>query len=126
MTNVRADDALQVALAYHHAWAGGDFDAAMTYIAPDIRCQAPAGTISGADAFRAFMGPFVSMVRTARVVAAFGDTETVLLMYDTDTALVSDAPGAEWHTVVDGRIVAMRIIFDQLPFDQARRDRDLS
>lgn len=121
MTNERADAALQVALAYHRAWAGGDFETAMTYISPDILCQAPAGVVAGAEAFRAFMGPFVTMLRTSRLLAAFGDADTALLMYDAETVPVPEAPGAELHTVVDGRIVRMRIIFDRLPFDMARR-----
>ena len=37
------DTALQVALAYHRAWAGHDFEQAMTYIDPGIVCDAPAG-----------------------------------------------------------------------------------
>lgn len=49
--------ALDTALAYHRAWTGHDFERAMTYIAEDIVCQAPAGTLEGAEAFRGFMGP---------------------------------------------------------------------
>lgn len=123
MTNERADAALQVALAYHRAWTGGDFETAMTFVSPDILCQAPAGTVAGADAFRAFMGPFVTMLRTSRLLAAFGDGDTALLMYDAETIPVAEAPGAEWHTVENGKIVRMRIIFDRLPFDQARREQ---
>jgi hypothetical protein len=42
-------------------------------------------------------------------------------MYDADTVPVHDAPAAEFVTVTDGRISQMRIIFDRLPFDAARR-----
>jgi len=34
---------------------------------------------------------------------------------------VKDAPCAECVTVRDGKITHMRIIFDRLPFDEARR-----
>ena len=47
-TNSRA--ALETALAYHRAWTSHDFERAMTYVADDIVCQAPAGTLVGADA----------------------------------------------------------------------------
>lgn len=114
-------DALDTALAYHQAWAGGDFERAMTHVAPDIVCDAPAGPLRGAEAFRAFMGPFVAMVKSSRLLAAYGDDEHAVLVYDTDTPLVSSAPGAEWHTVAGGRIVAMRLVFDRLPFEEARR-----
>jgi SnoaL-like protein len=114
-------DALSVALAYYRCWTGKDFDKAMTYIDPDITCDAPAGRLRGADAFRGFMEPFSKIVRRAELLAAFGDDRTALLMYDTDTVPVPNAPGAEWHTVRAGRIVRMRIIFDRAPFDAARR-----
>ena len=42
-------------------------------------------------------------------------------MYDTETRPVKDAPGAECHRVRDGKIVHIRIIFDRLPFEMARR-----
>ena len=34
--------ALKTALAYHRAWTGGDFERAMSYVADDIVCLAPA------------------------------------------------------------------------------------
>lgn len=113
--------ALRVALAYHRAWTGGDFDQAMTYIADDIVCLTPAGRLDGADAFRRFMGPFAQTLTHSSPLAAFGDDQTAVVMYDTDTIPVKDAPGAECVTVRDGKIVHMRIIFDRAPFDAARR-----
>jgi len=113
--------ALKVALAYHRAWTTHNFEAAMTYIAEDIVCQAPAGRLDGAEAFRGFMGPFVEIITHSKLIAAFGDRTTAVLMYDTDTIPVKDAPGAECITVEDGKITHMRIIFDRLPFDAARR-----
>jgi hypothetical protein len=104
--------ALYVALAYHRAWTSHDFERAMTYVAPDIVCLAPAGRILGADAFRAFMGPFSQILTRSELLSAFGDRDTVP---------VQNAPAAELLTVRDGRITQMRIIFDRAPFDAARR-----
>ena len=113
--------ALQIALAYHQAWTSHDFERAMTYIAPDIACQTPGGPLRGAEAFRGFMGPFVGIMTRSHLFAAFGDETTAVLMYDTDTVPVQDAPGAEHLTVENGTITRLRIIFDRLPFDAARR-----
>ena len=115
--------ALGTALAYHRAWTSHDFDQAMTYIAENIVCQAPAGRIEGAEAFRAFMEPFSQILTASKLLAAFGDETTAVLMYDADTVPVQEAPGAECLTVTAGKITHMRIIFDRLPFDQARRER---
>lgn len=111
---------LEVSLAYYHAWTAKDFDRAMTLIADDIVCDAPSGTLEGAAAFRAFMEPFTTIVTRAELMAAFGDDETALLMYDTDTVPVQHAPGAECHTVEDGKITHITIIFDRQSFTEAR------
>jgi hypothetical protein len=112
---------LQTALAYHQAWSNRDMDRAMTYIADDIICDAPAGRIEGAAAYQVFMGPFVTMLKGTKLLAAFGDDATAMIMYDTRTALVESGPGAEWLTIKNGKIVYSRFIFDRLPFEQARQ-----
>ncbi len=112
--------ALEVLLAYHRAWTNRDMETAMRYVADDVVVLAPAGRIDGAEGFRGFMEPFSRTVTSYRQVAAFGDQDTAVIMYDTDTVPVVDAPGAEVVKVVDGRISWMRIIFDRAPFDAAR------
>jgi ketosteroid isomerase-like protein len=92
----------------------------MTYIAGNIVCLAPSGRLEGADAFRGFMRPFAQILTSSKLIAAFGDDEKAVIMYDTGTLAVKDAPGAECVTVRDGKITSMRIIFDRLPFEEAR------
>jgi hypothetical protein len=58
-----ASPALRTALAYYQAWTGHDLDQAMSFIADDIACDAPAGRLAGAAAYRGFMGPFVQILR---------------------------------------------------------------
>src|SRR5947209_15159581 len=109
--NAQQGKALQVGLAYYEAWTSKDIDGAMTHIADGIVCDAPAGRIEGAAAYRDFMAPFVQILKRAELIAAFGDDETAVLMYDTDTLPVDGAPGAECLTVEDGQIVRSRFIF---------------
>jgi len=112
--------ALRTALAYYQAWTSHDLDKAMSYIADDIVCDAPAGRLEGAEAYRGFLGPFVQILTGTTMIAAFGDDETALVMYDTQTAPVTSAPGAEYVTVTDGKITYSRFVFDRAPFDAAR------
>jgi ketosteroid isomerase-like protein len=112
--------ALRTALAYFQAWTSHDLDQAMTYIAGDIVCDAPAGRLEGADAYRGFLVPFVQILTGATMIAAFGDDQTALVMYDTQTMPVKSAPGAEYVTVRDGKITHSRLVFDRAPFDAAR------
>jgi ketosteroid isomerase-like protein len=110
------DKAKQVALEYFAAWTGKDMDRAMELVADDIVCDAPAGRIEGAAAYRAFLEPFAGTLTSATMIAAFGDDEKALIMYDTSSPRVASAPGAECVTVVDGRIAYSRFLFDRLPF----------
>ena len=116
-----ASPALRTALAYYQAWTGHDLDKAMSYVADDIVCDAPAGRLEGVAAYRGFMGPFVQILRGATLIAAFGDDQTALIMYDTETVPVPSAPAAECVTVTDGKIAYNRFIFDRAPFDAARQ-----
>jgi hypothetical protein len=89
-------------------------------VADDIVCDAPAGRLEGADAYRDFLGPFVQILVRAELIAAFADEQTALIMYDTDTVPVTNAPGAECVTVTDGKITYSRFVFDRAPFIEAR------
>lgn len=113
--------ALDTTLAYFDAWTGGDFEAALRHVAPDVVCDSPTGTHTGTDAFRGFMGPFAGALISSKLLAAYGDDQTAMIMYDAATTLVADAPGAELHTVADGMIIRIKIIFDRQPFVEARR-----
>ena len=121
MMNNSDSPALRTALAYYYAWTSHDLDKAMSYIADDIVCDAPAGRLEGADAYRGFMGPFVQILTGSELIAAFGDDQTALIMYDTETVPVKSAPGAECVTVNDGKITYSRFVFDRAPFDAARQ-----
>jgi hypothetical protein len=44
--------ALRTAPAYYQAWTGRDLDQVMSYVADDIVCDAPAGRLEGAAAYR--------------------------------------------------------------------------
>ena len=112
--------AVDIATRYFAAWTGKDMDAAMALVADDIVCDAPAGRIEGAPGFRAFLEPFTGILRSAQLLAAFGDERTAVIVYDTVTAPVASAPAAELLTIEGGRIVANRFIFDRAPFDAAR------
>src|SRR6201995_5018109 len=113
--------ALRAALAYFQAWTSHDLDQAMSYIAEDIVCDAPAGRLEGAAAYRAFMGPFTQILQEAPLIAAFGDEQPAVIVYDTRTVPVPSAPAAECVTVAGGLITYSRGTFDRAPFDAARQ-----
>jgi short subunit dehydrogenase-like uncharacterized protein len=57
----------------------------------------------------------------SELIAAFGDDTTAVIMYGTDTVPVRAFLGAECVTVAEGKITRMRVIFDRLLFEEARK-----
>jgi len=97
-------------------------DSAASYLAPDVVCHAPAGTLNGREAVRALMEPFAAMLTASELLAVYGDDHRALLMYLTASCTVPNAPGAELYRIEDQHIVEIRIIFDRLSFALARGD----
>ena len=84
-------------------------------------CDAPSGQLRGIEQYRPFLANFVPIVKGYDMIAAFGDAETAVLVYDLHTIPVSSALTCECFTVSDGRITRNRLIFDQTPYAAARQ-----
>ena len=83
-----------------------------------MSCAGPVGPVIGADALRAFMGRFSQLWIRSELIAAFGNTHSAVLIYNTETGPVN-AAAAEYLTVNDNLIVEMTIIYDQASIDGA-------
>lgn len=114
--------AAETSLAYLRHWTSGDLDSAWALLSPDVVCDSPAGRLTGRDAVAAFMAPFAGSLTGSELLAAFGDENRAVIVYDTSSPAVASAPAAELHTVQDGMIAHVRIVFDRLPFALARGD----
>lgn len=108
--------ALQTVLAYHEVWRTNDIEQTMGFIADDIVCDAPAGRLEGAAAFRGFVEGFSRMLKGAKLTAAFGDDESAVIIDEIETAAVPSAPSAGYFTVRDGKITRILYIFDRVPY----------
>jgi hypothetical protein len=113
--------ALAVALAYHRAWTSNNLNEALRHVADDIVCDAPSGQLRGIDQYRPFLANFVPIVKGYDIIAALGDAETAVLVYDLHTIPVSSGLTCECFTIKDGRITRNRLIFDQTPYTAARQ-----
>lgn len=113
--------ALAVALAYHRAWTSQNVEEALEYVATDIVCDAPSGPLHGLDQYRPFLANFAPLVTGYDLIAALGDAETAILVYDLHTRPVSSGLTCECFTVRGGRITRNRLIFDQTPYLAARQ-----
>ena len=83
-----AASAQKIAEDYSRAWMSGDVDKAMSYIADDIVCEAPGGTIEGTSAYRKFLDDFLPILTSATVTKVLGDDTSAAVVYTTDTKFV--------------------------------------
>lgn len=118
--------ALQVVLAYYEARASKDLERTMSFIAEDIVCDAPAGRIEGARAYRGFLRSFFQLLERSQLLASFGDDDTAMLLYDNATVPVPSAPSVGHFTVEGAKITRVRFIFDRVPYEAVARSRAAS
>jgi len=103
---------LNVAQAFTRAWTSQDFDTARQYVDEDVIFDGPMQHSTGAEAYFTGLTGLSKSVKELRMIAAFGDDDTALLMYD----LVTDPYGvltcAKLISVRNGKIVEDRLTFD--------------
>jgi hypothetical protein len=115
MTAPSGTTARSIAESYVRAWLAGDVETAMTYIAEDVVCQAPPGTITGAAGYRQFLGPFASALISGELIDVLGDDEHAAAVYTVDTPFARDFRGMEYLTVSGGKITRAISVFDTGP-----------
>jgi hypothetical protein len=108
--------ALKVARTYFDAMAGKDVDKIMSISADDLVCNSPVGQLQGAQAFRGFQDGFAKMIKKLTLIAAFGDDEHAVIVYESETHPVPGAFVAEHIIVRNGKIASTRVIYDATPF----------
>jgi hypothetical protein len=120
--NKTGSGALQAALAYYDAWRNHNHAAAMEFVADDVVSDTPFGRLDGADALHQSEQEFAQMLTGATLIASYGDDETALLLYETHTRPVASVLSAKHFVVRNGKITAIKGLFDRSVFAEAGRD----
>jgi SnoaL-like domain len=108
-----ATSALETVLEYQDAWTNGDFERAATFLATDFRFEGPLAEHSSAESFLAGLKNFAHMLRPGwHKIAAFGDSRSVLLLYDVVFHSGARLRIGDHLTLEDGRIKAETIVYD--------------
>jgi ketosteroid isomerase-like protein len=112
---------LDLVTAYQDAWTSGDLDTAATFLAPDFRFEGAGASFTSADEFLPFLARFGARIGPGwRQVAAFGDGDEALVMYELRGPAGQALPLTVDHFVVrDGLIAAETLVFDTAAFGQA-------
>lgn len=108
--------ALAIARAYVNAIANHDVETILSLSADDVVCTSPIGQLTGIERFRGFHAGFAKMTTNLTVLAAFGDDQQAVVVYDSESHPVPHAIVAELIKVKDGKIASTDVIYDATPF----------
>jgi hypothetical protein len=98
---------------YHHAWVSGDFAAARACLTDDLDFQGSMDTFSKAEDFIAALTQFKQIVLSVTIQQSFYEAQGAALLYDCNTATPAGIlRTAEFFTVSENRISAIRLVFD--------------
>jgi SnoaL-like domain len=113
--------AVDVAVAFTETWARHDMAAAAEYLADDVAFEGPLSRTSGAQAYLEALGRFAQTVIDVTVIAALGDDERAMIMYDMTTGPFGTLRAAEYLVVRDGKITSDMLVFDTHEVRKAQR-----
>jgi hypothetical protein len=103
---------LDVALAFTQAWTSHDLQKAATYVAEDVVFEGPLQQSGGSGPYLKGLLGLSRDVTGFRMIAAFGDNDQALLMYDLQTGPYGTLTCAKHLTVLNGKIVRDQLTFD--------------
>lgn len=107
------DSAQGVVERYTDAWMAGRIDEARTYLADDLEFRGSIDQFDRADDFIAQLGRFVTMLTRVDMLESFYDDDRAALLYDCVTPTPAGTiRTAEFFRVADGKIAAIRLVFD--------------
>lgn len=109
-------DARSLVENYFHAWQRNDFAAMRSMLDDSLDFTGPIDAFGNADAFlQSIKG--LSQVKDDLVIKKiWADGPDVLVWYDLHTKMAPPAPVAEWHHTSNGKVTAVRAVFDARPF----------
>lgn len=97
------------ARSFTDAWTRQDMETTASYLADDVVFHGPNGDLAGKEGYLAGLTNFARAVQSATILAASGDADRAIILYDLVT------PGgtvscAEMLTFRDGKIVDDRFV----------------
>jgi len=107
----------EIVESYQAALGKGDFATARTLMQDNMTFQGPLDTFNKADDYLEALKKLASIIQRIDLKKVFVDGDDVCVLYD----MVTNTPAgtaliAEWYQVKDGKIAALRAVFDARPF----------
>src|SRR5262249_37846657 len=107
----------EIVKSYQAALGAGDFAAARNLMRDDMTFHGPFDTFHTAEEYLEAVKRLAAIIQRIDLQKVFVDGEDVCVLYD----MVTNTPAgtafiAEWYQVQDGKIAALRAVFDARPF----------
>ncbi len=119
--------AARIAVSFVEAFAAQDMTALAGFLADDVVFESPRVTITGAAAVVEAMAQFAQAVSGVDIIAAFGDDERAVVMYDMKTGPFGTLRAADTFVLRDGEIISDKLVFDTYElrkFEEAHTSND--
>ncbi|MFB4317793.1 nuclear transport factor 2 family protein [Actinomadura sp. 21ATH] len=104
--------AVDVATVFIKAFGTGDMATVTECLAEDVVFQSPRVRLEGAEAVTAAIGRFAQVVTGVDIIAALGDAEQAMVVYNMRTGPFGTLRTVDHLVVRDGKIVSDVVVFD--------------
>jgi predicted SnoaL-like aldol condensation-catalyzing enzyme len=104
-------------MEYQKAVGHGDWKAARSFMKDDLKFKGPIAEHDRPEAYIEDLKRLSSIIKRVDLKKVFVDGDSVCLLYD----MVTNTPAGtaficEWYQVDEGKIGAIRVVFDARPF----------
>jgi hypothetical protein len=103
---------LDIAIAFTQAWTSHDLPKAATYVGDDVEFEGPLAQTQGSAAYLKGLTGLARDVTGFKMLAAYGDGDQALLMYDLTTRSYGKLTCAKLLTIRGGKIERDTLTFD--------------
>ncbi|WP_232664908.1 nuclear transport factor 2 family protein [Pseudonocardia sp. TRM90224] len=103
---------VDVAVRFIEAFGRGDMETVSACLAQDVVFESPRVSLAGVGPVVAAMAEFAQVVVGVKVVAALGDAEQAVVVYEMATGPFGTIRAVDHVAVRDGRIASDTLVFD--------------
>ena len=114
---------VDVAIAFTEAWTSQDMPTASMYVAEEVAFEGPMSHAAGIAAFLDGLSRFAKAVTGLEILAALGDDERAMIMYELTTGPFGTLRAAEDLVISDGKITRDTLVFDTHPLRRTTKAR---
>jgi ketosteroid isomerase-like protein len=108
-------DPQAAAATYFDAWKAKDFDTLRSLLADDVTFRGPLGAADGIDACMDGLQRMAQTIEDITIDKIFVDGDDVLTWYQLHSTDTEPVATVNWSHLQDGRITAIRALFDPRP-----------